>query len=146
MKPLSYSEHPYFPLLVVWRIVLLSLAVLSAIEEDFQAMLLSMSVLGVLLLAGELFYKGKVNAENERRRQAFELELKERRAEEARLRLEAAQAQQLENEQSGNPAPDGEAAEASAPVVQGGFVGAMSAEQIDKELMEAEVLAKYSRS
>jgi hypothetical protein len=68
--------------------VLLSLAVLSAIEEAFQTMLLSMGMVGTLLLAGGLFYK----------------------------------------------------------VVQGAFVGAMSAEQIDKVLMEAEVLAKYTRS
>lgn len=148
MKLLSHSEHPYFPLLVVWRIVLLSLAVLSAIEEAFQAMLLSMGVLGTFLLAGEAFFKGKVSAENERLRQQLELELKERRAEEARLRLEAAQEQErMASEQAAASGLDIQEAETQgAPVVQGGFVGAMSAEQIDKELMEAEVLAKFTRS
>lgn len=146
MKLLKYSEHPYFPLLVVWRIVLLSLAIFSAMEEAFQAMLLSMGVLGFLLLIGELLYKSKVNAENERIRMALELELKERRAEEARLRLEAAQALQAEKEKIASLCLEGNEAESKAEAVaREGSVAAMSAEQIDLALMEDEVITKYKR-
>ncbi|HJV92705.1 MAG TPA: hypothetical protein VJ572_04465 [Azonexus sp.] len=98
MKHLSFTDHPYFALLLVWRAVLALFALDAVFDKPFGAMLMSLGVLGVFLLAGELAYKGKVRFDQERLRKERDRELRERRAEEARLRLEAAQAQSAASE------------------------------------------------
>lgn len=98
MKHLSLTDHPYFALLLVWRATLALFALDAVFEKPFAAMLMSLGVLGVFLLAGELAYRGKLRFDQERLRQERDRELRERRAEEARRRLEAAQAQSAASE------------------------------------------------
>lgn len=101
MKHLSLTDHPYFALLLVWRAMLALFALNAVFEKPFAAMLMSLGVLGVFLLAGELAYRGKLRFDQERLRKERDRELRERRAEEARLRLEAARAQSAASERRG---------------------------------------------
>jgi len=138
MKHLSFTDHPYFAVLLVWRAILALCALHAVLEKSFDAMLMSMGLLGVLLMAGELAYKGKVRLDQERRRKVLDRELRERRAEEARLRLEAAQAAAPAKERKSFGLDDDEV----APVVaarEGGGLGAMSAEDFDVALIEAKI-------
>lgn len=144
MKYLKNSDHPYFPLLTVWRAGLALLAAYAVMGEVFDIMLMEMGGIVGLALAGEFVYKGKVSLDNERHRQQLNQELQERRAEESRLRQEAASAQPVAMEQGAAASLDdaGTKQHVEAP---GGSVGAMSAEQIETALMEDEILRKFAR-
>lgn len=98
MKHLSLTDHPYFALLLVWRAVLALFALDAVFDKPFAAMLMSLGILTVFLLAGELAYQAKLRFDQERLRQERDHELRERRAEEARRRFEAAQAQAAASE------------------------------------------------
>lgn len=137
MKHLSFTDHPYFALLLVWRAVLALFALYSVLEKPFGAMLMSLATLGFFALAGELAYKYKVQLDNDRRQRQLEREIRERRAEEARLRLEAAQAEPNAEKQRKSFGLDDDEDEAkpSAEPRPGG-TQAMSAEDFDVALMD----------
>lgn len=125
-------SDPYFVLLLVWRGVISLFALHAVIEKPFDAMLMSLAVLGALVYIGELAYKGRLYLEQERQRKQLDQALRERRAEEARLRLEAAKAQ---SERKGFGLDDDIATEPAVvkPAVEPGR--AMSAADFDLALM-----------
>ncbi|WP_265946824.1 hypothetical protein [Dechloromonas sp. A34] len=140
MKHLSLTDHPYFALLLVWRAVLGLFALDAVFEKPFAAMLMSLGVLGVFLLAGELAYKAKLRFDQERLRQERDRELRERRAEEARLRLEAARAQQVASARKGFGLDDDNEAP-PLPVIEtsDGVLGTLSAKDFALALNEAKI-------
>jgi hypothetical protein len=97
MKYHNPAEHPYFPLLLVWRGILVFLVLHAVVDKPFEAMLMALGVLGLFALSGEFVYAWKLRHDNERLRQQAEHEARERRAEEARLRFEASRAAQEKN-------------------------------------------------
>lgn len=141
MKHLSLTDHPYFALLLVWRAVLGLFALDAVFEKPFAAMLMSLGVLGVFLLAGEFAYKAKLRLDQERLRQERDRELRERRAEEARLRLEAARAQQAAA--SGRKGfgldDDDEAPPSPAIETPDGVLATLSAKEFTLALNEAKI-------
>lgn len=140
MKHLSFTDHPYFALLLVWRAVLALFALDAVFDKPFAAMLMSLGVLGVFLLAGELAYKAKLRFDQERLRRERDRELRERRAEEARLRLEAAQAQAAASERKGFGLDDDhEAPPSPALETPDGALAKQSAKDFALALNEAKI-------
>lgn len=85
----SYEEHPYFWCLLIWRALLALIAIYTVEAKPFATMLLTLLVLSLLFLVGEGVYKGAIYFEEENRRAQKDRELREKRAEEARLRAAA---------------------------------------------------------
>lgn len=136
MKHLSFTDHPYFALLLVWRAVLALFALNAVFEKPFAAMLMSLGVLAVFLLAGELAYKAKLRFDQERLRQERDRELRERRAEEARLRLEAARAQAASERKSFGLDDEGPSPSVETP---DGALATLSAKDFAVALNEAKI-------
>lgn len=83
------EKKDYLFWLIGYRALLAGLALLYAATKPFETMLLALSILAVLMLAGEAAYKGKTAFDEQRLRAWREQKLREQRAEEARLRIEA---------------------------------------------------------
>jgi len=141
MKHISLTDHPYFAVLLVWRAVLALLALNAVFEKPFGAMLMSLGVLGVFLLAGELAYKGKIRFDQERQRKERDRELRERRAEEAHRRLEAARAEQAAAGKRKGFGLDDDDQALPSPAVEtpDGVLGASSAKEFALALNEANI-------
>lgn len=75
--------------LLGYRALLALLALYSIIEKPIKSAVPALVVLGVLVLIGEGIYKNILAYEERRLALQKELELREQRAEEARLRMEA---------------------------------------------------------
>ncbi|HEX6735016.1 MAG TPA: hypothetical protein VF096_09390 [Azonexus sp.] len=110
------TDHPCFPLLLVWRAICGLLALHAVVDQPFEAMLMALGGLGALALAGEALYARKVAADQRRLREQAERELRQRRAEEARQRYEAAQEAQ-KNEGGRSFGLDEAAGPATAPMI-----------------------------
>lgn len=72
-----------------YRAMLAGIGLYTVVAKPFETVVVVLCVLGFLLLIGEGFYKSKVAFDRERLRAQKERELREAKAEEARLRLEA---------------------------------------------------------
>ncbi len=83
------EKKDYLLWLIGYRALLAGLALIYVLTKPFETMLLALAVLTPFLLAGEAIYKGKTAFDEQRLRAWREQQLREQRAEEARLRLEA---------------------------------------------------------
>ncbi|PKO85414.1 MAG: hypothetical protein CVU18_20255 [Betaproteobacteria bacterium HGW-Betaproteobacteria-12] len=138
MKDLNLAGHPYFLLLLAWRGILAALALHAALEKPFEAMLMALAVIAGFVLIGEFVYAQKVHRDNERRRLQLEREMRERRAEEARLRYEAAKAAE-KAKGGGSFGLDDDEPTAAVPEDSQAGIAALSAKDFDVALHGADI-------
>lgn len=122
MADSSIEDHSYFWWLLGWRALLALVAIYTVLAKPFPAILITFAVLTVLFLTGEGIYKSVVFYEQERLRAEKDRELRERRAEDARLRFAALKQAQEESarefmvfENEGHPAAEGSPAPPANP-------------------------------
>lgn len=142
MKDGTPDDHRYFLLLLAWRGVLAALALHAALEKPFEAMLSALAVIGTFALIGESAYRYRVHRNNERRRLQREQELRERRAEEVRLRQEAAR--QAQRRRGGSFGLDDEASEPPSPVLQPTGAAPLSPAEFDAALRDVELEQRHA--
>jgi len=88
-EPFTLEQNNSFLWLMGYRAMLAGIGIYTVVAKPFEMVVVVLCVLGFLLLIGEGFYKSKVAFDQERLRAQKERELREAKAEEARLRLEA---------------------------------------------------------
>ena len=91
------EKKDYLFWLIGYRALLVGLALIYVVSKPFETMLFALAVLTPFWLAGEAAYKGKTAFDEQRLRAWHEQQLREQRAEEARLRLEAKKRAQEES-------------------------------------------------
>ena len=91
------KKKDYLFWLIGYRALLVGLALIYVVTKPFETMLFALAVLTPFWLAGEAAYKGKTAIDEQRLRAWHEQQLREQRAEEARLRLEAKKRAQEES-------------------------------------------------
>ena len=135
----GFKDHSYFAWLLAWRAVLAAIALYTALEKPFWTMMASLVVLGFLLAMGEAVFKSKIYFEQKKLRQQKDRELREQRAEAARLRREAMEQERrvsrrsfmdLDLDDDESP-PDADMNKASAS-------SAMSASDFETELLHGD--------
>ncbi len=94
-----------FGLLLIWRSLIVLAALYSVLEKPIDQIVLALVGLWLLLMVGEVSYRFTVQGERRREQQRRDKEWREQRAEEARQRFLAAQAQAQAQAGSTNGVP-----------------------------------------
>lgn len=137
----NLHEHPWFPFLLAWRAILAAIALYAVSEKPFGSMLVALGLVGLLLTVGEGAYKGRVYLDEERRRKELNRQMREQRADEARLRFETQKAaQQAATNNYMSLGLEDDPAEETEPEVDPGCSGGMSSEDFDFALLDGHAL------
>jgi len=138
IAPLFPNAPPYFVWLLIWRALWACMALVVVIRRPVDVpLLVALGFLAVLLMTGEAAYRSKVYLEQERLRKERDRELREQRAEEARLRLEAFREAQRDAD-SKYMNLDLDEVDAPAADLHTGAAGGMSAKDFELATMTRE--------
>lgn len=126
----SFDESPYFLWLVGWRASIALSALYTVLEKPLSTSLLTLIGLVVLLTLGEAGYRQKISYEKAKLRRQKEKELREKLAEEARLRYEQTRQQKRksslmslddDDDEDAAQATDGDVPDVALAIDEGGL-------------------------
>lgn len=128
-----------FGQLLIWRSLIALAALYSVLEKPIDQIILALVVLWLLLLVGELSYRYSVQREQQREQRRRDREWREQRAEEARQRFAAIQAEaEAEKHRPRVMSLDYDEMTEPPPKPASHSIERLSTEEFDLALLEAE--------